>query len=911
MNCRITGRLIIGNPRKPKAQAPFSGNLFGGSTAPTPTGMVVTSHNKLIDYSSGYKWTGQNRIDTKYQNGTVSIEYNTKGDSVSLIMAIISELSLMGNTISERLDKGIDRQSFIEYAEPNELDHLPPPIFGQGYKKYLQIVDITNSIGDSVVNKSTLYGPKKAMLGSTLVIQCLPFARGIEQLHAATGAPIENTETGTMLKYNGDSITNYLPNPSFANDVFLKNWTVEPQATVTARTYDESLFIQDILICNDSQGFYGITSLGDQAQALGVGQDVVLSVLLRRLDGEPVVAGDIQLILAGTKSAPDIVVKSPYKINGQFYYLAIKWGQVVDYATDTSGIAIDNYSAIAVAHVQLEKGVLGEQKYPAIAANGDLMGYKWTGDDHDSATGSNTVGISNPIQYKDINIPPVHTINLWYTPLFESRPIGDNATVLKYTPDVGAEISEYYFSTVDGSFVYSRPSGGVSSFSFGLAQYNVPQMITITRQHDDGGQAWKIYINGVLILGGILATNLAKAWGGGTLMLGRGGSAIFDSLIIWEKALTGDEVLKLYQNEYPVKSGGGSLTDGIPYAYGTWSDTLGNSEGIISNPGAISIEATNLLIIGGFGGDVETEPTFEIKSGDSIAVNRLDISNVANFKQFKYKDTLYLECDGIEAINAYASNNSYLAFGKYAPPQQAKVEPGETAYLAFSVGGGGSYSKEPPGLRSFTTYPPNPNKLTQQKEILRGTITPFFKVVVSHFGPVATQDIELIISYGISEEIRTRIGLFDNQDSILSALGSYVMLPLGSIIIGEAAEGQNIQIGLRIANKSDLTPEIYGALDYIHLMPNPKQVGFIEFDTAGDVLVVGEERVRVLNSSGQLKSDITIDNRIPLTVSPTLYNYTAFIFRYLDDFRDKYSDHDEICFKLNTVRVLSTPKYNV
>lgn len=866
MSTKYNARFFIArNPKKPQYLHELNGSVYGGDLHLTVEGLTVSQTSKQITRTGGFKYSGQDRQGTKYNNKNITFSYQIKASSTSQVMAIKNSLLELINIANNNGDNNSVYKAYIELFLPNSAG-MYTPLLGQ-YSKTLEIVDITNQSGNSLSNDTHNNTVDFLSLGNILNIECKPFLLGNAEPLPSTAAAIFNSPYGTVLHKQIQPIANHLADPAFNQDTITTFWsTSDPAVEIERLDKRQSLLNGDLRFSNNSGSDNGVECGYAADSDLVAGNQIIISAVVKK---------NHPLGFYRIKTPSGVVPASgggtsPYTLNGKQYDVIYTITNVIDPLTDTVGLYTGSGQVIDVVIIQVTRATFA-QTPPVPMAMGDLMGYKWNGDPHASVTLTKTE--QNKVTHRiegGLNKP--FTISFWYSPLFKSFTIEELDTpVLRYDTDGGQWWEIGLLNT--GVLYYKNSLPNTLQDTNDNRLYNIPVHIAITRGAVVG--SIRVYRNGNLIFGDFIGDNPNTIYTAGELSFMGDAQGIIDGFKLWDNvAMTAAEVLAIYNEESPIKVGGGSVSGGLPYLYtreGFYK--LGNIEGFTTKPNTSIIDTSNHAIIGGLSGHVSSVPNIKIIN-DSIestpAPDTVYLSTIDYHKQFNISNTIYLDFnDPALILTGFGGVNDSALVSEFDYPTTSKLDPGQEYYFMFSIGGGGTYGQlTPDSPRVFRgTVPKN----TQHAHLITGNIKPLVKAAtVAGLGQ--SKEIELIIGYGL-EKPR---GTGEIETSAIDIIG-FEVIPFNNIYLSNEKLSSNDEffIGVRVKALDSNTGPAYVALDTINLLKNVAELRLIGDNVANNLVsATSENVVTYKNSQGKILSSVAIgfiDGDI--TLSPKQYNY--------------------------------------
>lgn len=897
---KYIARIFTGNTENRRNNTNLNSNIGGASLNLEVGGVAISQTAKEINYTSGQYINGQDRQGTKYLNKQVTFNYMVIGDSPQAIVKAKSNLLQLANTISINNDEMSTEKGYLETFNPDCVGMLTP-IIGQ-YSKLYEIVDITDTSGNSLSDETMQGGKFSLLLANSFLIVCKPFADGNKQKLWSSGGELFNVASGTVLTKN-QTLANLAPDPSFSNDNTATNW-VKSNSRVQYRHLNtrQTLLNGDLRVTNTatvSGSFKGIETKLDQNSGISPGQLLMVSALVREIDGSDLDSSKLRLKTPSIQAIN--LAKSPYSIGGNDYWLIWATGTLTDLTLDTFGVYIADGATVDIAHFCVSP-ISSLSDYPLPLVNGDLMGFKWLGEPHSSLT--QTTGLSPKLSHildEGVDLP--FTISFWYNPLYDGVTIGNNPVDLFSITNLGGQFLKLSI-LANGQIQYQNSNPSVlSSVGLDFRQYNKPFHIVLTV---DGYGETKLFVDGVLALFFGKAGNDARIYNGEVTLEFLDCQGIIDGFKAFNYLFDTTQVKQTYNSELPIKQASGSVSNGIPYLHTLEGGyTVGNFTGFSDG-----ITTQNYAIVGGICGDMAAIPDIDLTfSSRQAGIGRVFLSTVSTDKYVSYKNTFYLDLGhpANVAIGFGVTGESGL-ISEIVGPSDSDVPAGDDYYYCYSVGGGGTYGMLTDTSPRLIVDPVS--KRTQHKELLSGNFTLVAKLIGSVLTADYLRDIEFFIGYGEETLRTTKLGFFDFNTNVPSLMAA----PIRSIILSPflADKTNEVCFAFKYTNKSNAVHFV--SFDTFHLMHNPTEIFFVSNQFLdGDTLHLDSKDVSyVVRSDGVVRTTGVLGNiSNNLRLIPGRYNYVGFN-AYSDPNAESYyliqKENEYNKYKLG---VTYTPKYEV
>lgn len=895
---KVHARLLIArDPKKPQYLHELNGSVVGGDLNILVEGLTVPRTNKQQTKTGGFKHGGQSVLGTKYNNKTIIIDYQIKSNSSGHGVAINNSLTALANIINNNSDNNSVYKAYIEIFPPNSPG-MYTPLLGQ-YSKLLEIVDIVGQSGNSLSHDGHNTNEPFLLLNNQLTIECKPFLQGNTELLPPTAAAVFNSPYGTVLHKQIETIANHLPDPAFNQDVVTSFWQAsDPDVGIERLGKPESLLNGDLRVTNNTSIFNGVLSNYAADTNLLPGDNIIISALvhIKHELGEAKIRTRDSTIIANK-------LNSPYVLNGKHYQIIWAAGDVLDPLLDQVGVFVGGYTTADIAIIQVTK-VSFTSTYPIPMAMGDLMGYKWNGEPHASVTLAKTE--QNKITHRiegGLNKP--FTISFWYSPLYKAFTIENLETpILRYDTDT-AEFWEVGVN-VNGLLYYknSLPNTITDLFSNENRFYITPVHICITRGDVVG--TITVYRNGVLVMTDFSGDNPNNIYTKGDLSFLGDAQGIIDGFKLWDNiAMSAEQIQKIYQQEKPIKEGGGSVSNGLPYLYTKEGfNKIGNIDGFTTKDDLVTVvDTSNHAIIGGLSGHAPTVPNIKIINDDVQSVPSPDtiyLSIVDYHKQFNINSTFYLDCNDPLVVGGegFGQVGDSAIFSNLNGPLDSSMLPGQEYYYMFTVGGGGTFGQTTPsGLRDFRG---TVLKNTQHAHLLTGNIKALVKGIFFDFAPHQTKEFELVVGYGL-ELLRGNGDVFVTSDG----MPGIAVIPFYNIYLSNERFKYNneIYIGIRFKSPSTNTDTIFASLDTITLLKNVAEIRVIGDNGLNNYVSISNQNiVSYQGSDDRTLSSVAVgfvDGNIALV--PSKYNYLM-MARYDNEQGQKFHNIDKF-FEYNKFRL--------
>lgn len=828
---------------------------------------------------------GQLPFYSTSENGSVTFNYVVSRKQMSEINKVRNKINLLSTMLKEGRGIDIDELVKLEYELPNDFTRDLKTRQGQ-HKRYAIVLDIKEGDNGSHSDVGFFNGGTNVLSNGEVQITCLPFAYGVKEQFGYTDSPIMALDNGTLVgNLNAaDVTTNYIINPSFTADVLMENWTYNPaELDIQRLPEDKSLLDNDILVSN-------LTNSNDrliQASITDTG-DFFFFVLAKRVSGTGVVDGTTALLSLDGISVAPTVVKSPYK---DYYMLFIKFTAGVPF---TCGISISANAQVIIAHAQLTKGNLSNNYPYPFLANGDLLGHKWAGTRHASKSELEFT-IKDGVTYEDANwLSGNFTINMWVTPLWEIPLNSTDAQLFKYDTITHGAIQFNIASLAFGAPFLEISASGMSGFVDSLTiEYNKPFMFTVIK---GGVGAMRVYINGQLIAPLPASVQERDLIAGGTFEIGKNSNCVFDGFRVFDKDLTPTEIINLYNDEFPIKDGGGNLTNGLPSFYAYPKGQAGGMDGY-NTVASVTVETKNHIAILGTNGDGSADVNMRLESVGGVDTNRLVLNVIPNDKQFIYSGNFYLDFQGSVADdpnNDYGVNMASISPNIGAgPPPKNSLQSGETFIAVFQVGLGGQ--------PLYNIFP----KASQRPRLLNGDISLLYRFL--HVATPGTSIISRpVFGYGSGplDEIYDYSEVGDVGLNYAQVAYDGFIFSLKSLdTIGK----DSLNFGMKFVNNGP--SQSFLVLDIIHIIKKPVIYLFNGLTSAGQSLVLTTNKpCLVEDSDGYLVNRGSIVSQDPLLVMPSKYVYVGFDWS-THTFNVRVLAQGEEVRKRSRVKLFLTPTY--
>jgi hypothetical protein len=795
------------------------------------TAMVATTFNKSLGKSTQLTLStdqkqGSLPIDSTFENGTVSFSYYISKSEVTQLAKVRRLINLMGSLIDDNNGLDVDTLVMLEFEDPNGLTTDFNTYIGE-HKKYLKVINITESDGGSFSDIGTMQGDSKFMPTSEINIKCTPVAYGIKEKFGYSSAGLFAVNSGVVMGSCPNEHSNLILNPSFSADVLMQNWTYSPTDLIIKRLEEsDSLIDNDVLITNISATDQDLTVTIDGGQPF---QKYYLSFLVN----SDFTTDDARFVLNVTEPGFNLTT-SPYG-DYKLYFTSFSAA-----APFTCGLRIKPNKQVRLAHSQLATGdTFNSHPYPI--STGDLLGYKWEGTPHASNTQieypNNTAAVYEDIDWLEKNF----TLNLWVTPLWIGYPLNFyDAILFEYTNTHG-----FIKVIIEGLTGDLKIECSAVTFSIPITpalSYNTPTMFTFVKTTND----IKVHVNTAYLTS--IATELKDFLGVGNLAIGERINAVLDGFMIADRILPLGDIETIYDSQLAIKNEGGSVSNGLPIFSGDVDGLIGNYTGFNSLNSSYQT-AKNRIVILGAKGDSNSEADFTLKAQTNPDIYRMYINLLPNSKQFNYNSTFFLDFGGADATDNpaqnYSVNDEYWSPSSGPVPPKNSLQPGETVSIIYSVGGGGQ------SIHSQVQI------ATQRPKLLNGKLTILLKAIHVFVGGGAYLfSTNLIYSSGAAMVATPITGLTDGlSDESFSAVAGYAERAYGTVGIVEKTflgEEKDLKFGVQFTNAISSPDKTYCAVDTIHIIKNAKLYLFSAFNSINKTLSVkadGSVIVRDSNSN--------------------------------------------------------------
>lgn len=578
-------RLIRGNLRSPTDMVEFGNTAVGvylSSTFQSPGSTETITWSGIPT-----RRNGQQRTRSGKNNVQLDLNYFIKGGSPQEIRVLSDKVLRFFEEARRFQEEGQEERIYLQYRWYDELNDLPPPVFGQ-WSTYLEVlaaeVKAPPDITKRVHSKRATNGDDYYSGEIICTLTCEPTARGLrERMGIAAGTVVDTPEgvvPSSSTQFRGTD-------PAFYDIVNGGLNSYNDQGTVTSKASTGGLFSPNVAIVHGGASGGGFTSLGS-----GISTTMTQSCLCKRTDGTAVQATDFDFYFnASTAVTPTVT--------------AYRDGWYWCYATTSTAVVINGIGVDMAANASLMFDYFHMEESSFATAPGLPRSITKNGDDDTTSPIAAGAGylqydISSNYDEHDLNeaIYGEFALAFWVTPWCDPGDVGAGTYYLFYFDYPST--SDFY-CTLDFTTpqISVSKDGTSANFSVSLS-FNTPTHLAFVQRDDN----MEIYQDGASLGTLSVIPGFANAYDSAGVMYLGGGSGnspanmAYDAYRVWDKALTTTQVSKMYTVENYAKVAGHIISP-APYFQG------GGSPAYNYDQGASGVN--NFVICAGLAGNTDSD----------------------------------------------------------------------------------------------------------------------------------------------------------------------------------------------------------------------------------------------------------------------------------------------------------------